>query len=68
MLENNPREVFDEESGAACRRRLGRSETLRIVGLALRISDILLKWAMKEAVRVIYLRGREALEVSLMLK
>jgi len=45
MLENNPREVFDDECGEACRRRLGRSEALRIVGLALSISDMLLKRA-----------------------
>ncbi len=50
MLENNPREVFDEECGEACRRRLGRSEALRMAGLALRISDILLKRAVKEDV------------------
>jgi len=50
VLENNPREVFDEESGEACRRRLGRSEALRMVGLAFSISDIMLKRAVEEDV------------------
>ena len=45
MLENNPREVFVDECGGACRRRLGRSEALRMVGLALSVSDMLLERA-----------------------
>lgn len=68
MLENNPREVLDDESGAACRRRLGRSEALRMVGLALSISDILLKRAVEEDGQAIYLRAPKAVEVSLMLR
>lgn len=45
VLENNPRAGFDDECGEACRRRLGRSEALRMVGFALSISDMLLKRA-----------------------
>ena len=59
MLENNPREVFDDECGEACRRRLGRSEALRMVGFALSISDMLLKQAVDGDAGTIYLWGRK---------
>ena len=40
MLAKRPLVVLDDFSIWSCRRRLGRSEALRIVGLALSISDM----------------------------
>lgn len=67
MLENNPREVFDDEFGEVRRRRLGRSEALRIVGFALSTSDILLKQAIRRNAGTIFGSTRRAFKVSLKL-
>lgn len=40
MLANRPLGVLDDDSVCPCRRRLGKSEAFRMVGLELSISDM----------------------------
>ena len=42
MLANSPLGILDGDCTLFCRRRLGKSEALRMVGLALSISDMII--------------------------